>query len=200
MCSSLMKAAHSVSHMATNRWSHVDFYCCMSQITRFCRNQYICFAHKVSRVYGYSRRTPSSSGKARKTPDFSWQTLASFVKKKQHIFWWVTDAFIVENSPDKLLYWPEMTRPWHAASSFRIYRTAIGADQTEFSHRERESDGHRTASGTGLWAVFPYWNQHPSIVSRIHLQRILCLKVLHLELCNDFCTKSNSWAPNLFYI
>lgn len=102
-----------------NRQSHVDFHCCMSQITRFYRNQYIYFAHKVSGVYGYSRQTPSSSGKARKTPDFSWQTFVSFVKKKQQIFWWVTDVFIVGNSPDKLLYWPDMTRPWHAASALK---------------------------------------------------------------------------------
>lgn len=123
ICSSLMKALHSVSHMATNRQSHVDLHCCMSQTTRFYRNQYMCFAHKVSGIYGYSRQTPSSSGKERKTPDSSWQTLASFVKKKQQIFWWVTDAFIVENSPNKLLCWPEMTRPWRAASAFGIYRT-----------------------------------------------------------------------------
>lgn len=135
--SSLMKAARSVSHMATNRRSHVDLHCSMSPITRFYRNQYIYFAHKVSRGSGYSRRTPSSSGKARERPDFSWQTLASFVRKKQQIFWWVTDAFIVENSPDKLLYWPEMTRPWHAASSITIHRTATEADQTGSCQRER---------------------------------------------------------------
>lgn len=150
-----MKAAHSVSHMATNRQSHVDLHCCMSQITRFYRNQYIYFAHKVSGVYRYSKRAPSSLGKARKTPDFSWQTLASFVKKKQQIFWWVTDAFIVEKSPDKLLYWPEMTRPWHAASAFRTYRTATKADQTACGQREKESDGDRTVWGTLTLGCFP---------------------------------------------
>lgn len=147
ICSSLMKAELSVSHKATNRQSHVDLHCCMSQITRFYRNQYLCFAHEVSGVSAYSRQTPSSSGKARKTPDFSWQTLASFVKKKQQIFWWVTDAFIVENSPDKLLCWPEMTRPWHAASAFRIDRRVAKASQTAQGQRERK-DGNTRARNT----------------------------------------------------
>lgn len=133
--SSLSETAHSVSHMATNRLSHVDLYCCMSQIARFYGNQYIYFAQKLSVVSGYSRRTPSSSGKAWKTPDFSWQTFASFVKNTQQIFWWVSDAFIVENSSDKLLSWPEMTT-LTCFLRLRIYRTAAKADQTECGHRE----------------------------------------------------------------
>lgn len=114
----------------------------MSQITRFYRNQYIYFAHKVSGVYGYSRQTSDSSGKARKTPDFSWQTFASFVKKKQQIFWWVTDAFIVENSPDKLLYWPEMTT-LTPCLCLGIYRTAAKAAQTIERGRVMETDQHQ---------------------------------------------------------
>lgn len=181
-----MKAAHSVSHMATNRQSHVDLHCCMSQITRFSRNQYIYFAHKVSGVYRYSKRAPSSLGKARKTPDFSWQTLASFVKKKQQIFWWVTDAFIVEKSPDKLLYWPEMTRPWHAASAFRTYRTATKADQTACGQRERESDGRQNSvrnTDSGLFSLSEI-NIHSLSLQNSFPAVSFCLKILHLVLCN----------------
>lgn len=46
-------------------------------------------------------------------------------RKTQWIFWWVTDASIVENSPDKPLCWPEMTRPWHQVSVFIIYRIVL---------------------------------------------------------------------------
>lgn len=196
--SSLLKTAHSVSHMAINSISHDDLYCCMSQIARFYGNQYIYFAQKVSGVYGYSRRTPSSSGKARKTPDFSWQTFASFVKNTQQIFWWVTDALIVENSSDKLLFWPEMTT-LICFLRFRIYRTAAKADQTECSHREREwlrqnsirviSQLFRLVKPTNIhWLSWSY----PAVS--------FVLRILHLELCNNFWIKSISHTPNLFYI
>lgn len=148
ICPSLMKATHSVSHMATNRLSHVDLCCCISQTTRFYRNQCTYFAHEVSGVYSYSRRAPSSSGKAQETPGFPWQTFSSFVKKKQQIFWCVTDAFIVANSPDKLLYWPEMTT-LTCCLFLRIYRTA---DQTKCGHRERERWRQKSISqGPRLW-------------------------------------------------
>lgn len=66
----------------------------------------------------------------RETPDFSWQTFASFVKKNQQIFWWVTDVF-----HSGKLSWQTtlLTRDDKALTCYlclRIYRTAAKADQT----------------------------------------------------------------------
>lgn len=133
----------------TNGQNHVGLYYWMSHITRVYRNRYRYFTHEVSGVCGYSGQPPGSSGKAKESPDI-WQTLASFVKKKQQTFWWVTDAFIIENSPDELLFWPEMTRPWHAPLAFSI-----------------QSGSHwrgRMEKGRGISVEGPRPNQLPGIL------------------------------------
>lgn len=93
----LTAAVHSALHMLGHRQNHVGLYCWMSHITGVYRNKYSYFAHKVFGVCGYSGQSPGSLGKANESSDF-WHTLAAFVTNKQQIFWWVTDAFIIELS------------------------------------------------------------------------------------------------------
>lgn len=168
--------------MTTNRQSHVDLYCCMSQITRFYRNQYIYFAHKISGIYGYSRQTLSSSGKAKKTWDFSWQTFVSFVKKKQQIFWWVTDVFIVENSPDKLVYRPDMTRPWHPTSVLGYTELLLKLIRPNEAIEKGSVMGTAQRQGHGL-GCFP-------LVTSTSIYFLSRIFVQHLELCNNFWIKT----------
>lgn len=67
--------------MATNRRSHVDLYCCMSQITRFYRNQYIYFAHEVSRVSSIQGRLQVPQGRQGK-PRFFLTDTCLFCQKE----------------------------------------------------------------------------------------------------------------------
>lgn len=76
-------------------------------------------------------------GEVKENSTFFLTDTCLFVRKAQQIFWWVTDAFRVENSPDKLLYWPEMTRPWHQVSVFRIYRIVIKSVHKGCHKKER---------------------------------------------------------------
>lgn len=93
----LTSAVLSAPHMLTHGQNHVGLYCWVSHIPRVYRNKYSYFAHKVFGVCGCSGRPPGYLGKAKESLDF-WHTLAAFVKNKQQIFWWVTDAFFMELS------------------------------------------------------------------------------------------------------
>lgn len=69
-----------------------------------------------------------------------------FFRKAQQIFWRATDASIVENSPDKPLCWPEMTRQ---VSVFRIYRIVIKS-----AHRGRHKKFRNcifSPKSTSIW-------------------------------------------------
>lgn len=66
----------------------------------------------------------------RETPDFSWQTFASFVKKKQQIFWWVTDVFYSGKLSWQTTLLTSDDKALTCYLCFRIHRTASKADQT----------------------------------------------------------------------
>lgn len=88
--------------------------------------QCICFAQKVLWL-GLGELGYMFLGEVMENSRFSLTGNCFFFRKAQQIFWWVTDASIVENSP---LCWPKMTRSWHQVSVFRIYRIIIKAVHT----------------------------------------------------------------------
>lgn len=143
------------------------------------------FAHKVFGVCGCSGRPPGYLGKAKESLDF-WHTLAAFVKNKQQIFWWVTDAFFTELS-------------WRTTFLTRDDKTLTRSrclQCTELQHlAELKREGQRrqcrqrpTAKSTAVHSP-----------ARIAVS-ILCLRVFRFKLCNYFYINSVSWTSNLFYI
>lgn len=112
--------------------------------------QRICFAQKVLEI-GLGELGYMFLGEVKENSKFFLTDNCFFFRKAQQIFRWVAVAFIVENSPDKLLSWPEMTRPWHQVSVFRIYRIVI-------------KSVHRGCQKKDSEVVFSHKNQHQFVI------------------------------------